>query len=399
MACEIERPTPATLFQRIRDMFSVIVLGGSPIIPESNEWYATSLEYAIEEEFYSVSEQQWKERDPRYACCENLIAMAAQDGVVPRAASFASGYVTLTGAAGAALPASLDVTIGTKTYTTAAPLPSVMPASGTLTIRVQATEPGLAGNGFSPPGSTPTTGTLATAVPGVNSTVAVNGNRFCGGREQELCEEFRTRYIDRMKYKPRATSGWIEQKLLEWPCVTRVCIRGGHCCDASEECGCCNCGEQIQYYVFMEDTFPCGLPPQEAINEMQVWMFGSPQGRGLGQAEIGVCGSLHTATPAYIDVSFQNLTCVTQQQEDEIIAQFQEYFRTLCPSGTLTSRELEAIALPILGSSANFSIALSTPNTDLVQEFNCGMDLNCDVMPCLRNVLFPSVVAPSESCG
>src|SRR4029077_3218089 len=98
---------------------------------------------------------------------------------------------------------------------------------------------------------------------------------FCSGAEAETCEEFRKRYLDRLAYQPRATMAWIKQKLLEFPCATRVCVREGSCCRCDPDCvnggtPCESCGTLMQFYVLFDDTFPCGIPPQHIVEDIQV---------------------------------------------------------------------------------------------------------------------------------
>ena len=81
-------------------MFSSTVLGGGKVIPESNEWYVVSNDYAAAEQFYAIADQMWRETNPETACCENLYKMAAQHGVFPRPATHAEGYAKLTGVPG-----------------------------------------------------------------------------------------------------------------------------------------------------------------------------------------------------------------------------------------------------------------------------------------------------------
>lgn len=402
MACEIQRPTPKALFDRIRDMFSTTVLQGGQVIPESNEWYVTSLNYAMAEEFYAYSEQMWKERDPRTACCENLISIAAQDGVFPNAATFAQGYVRITGTPGVALPDVIEVDIAGTTYTSEAVIYDVLPEDGQLTFRVRATEAGRQGNT-----TLPSAGTLVTPIAGINNAVQVFGG-FCGGEDAETCEQFRSRYLARKQFAPRATQAWVEQKLMEWPCVTRVCLRAGSCCtlaiDGSDStCG--TCGETLDYYVFMDDTFECGIVPQCVIDEISEWMFGpsDQRGYGLGQVEVGVCGKIHLVTPAMIDITVSDYGCITNAQKNEIRARLAEFFLTLCPSTELSTNQVNAIVGSVIGYANSYAVEFSyddnAPVTDLASGVGaCGViEMNCDAVACLGNVTFVDTV-PESIC-
>ena len=95
MSCTIPRPDPQALFDHLRNMFSSTVLGGGKVIPESNEWYVITNDYAAAEQYYAIADQMWRETNPETACCENLYKMAARNGMFPAPASTAQGYAKL----------------------------------------------------------------------------------------------------------------------------------------------------------------------------------------------------------------------------------------------------------------------------------------------------------------
>jgi hypothetical protein len=390
MACTISRPDPQSLFNHYRDMFSANVLGGAPVVPESNEWYVTALNYAMAEEFYAISEQQWKERDPRYACCENLYALAAADGVYPRPATAAQGYVILTGTSGASMPGRIEVTAANgRNYASVSTLPKKFPSSGTLTVRVQDISPGADGNasGIS------TAGTLSTAIAGVNRDVVVCGGSFCGGADAETCEEFRTRYIARKQYQPRANQAWAIAKIAEWPCVTRVIARGGNCCNCAEECSnsCAECGSALDFYVMMDNSFACGVPPQSALDEIQAWFFGATPGYGEGEAEIGVCGRIVRPNPFLVNVYVDIVGCPTASQTSAIQEQVADLFATLSPSTDIKTRQVELIASNVIGPTIDVSARFEMVNPDpaVAQPTDCGdLLVSCDYIPCLNQLFF-----------
>jgi hypothetical protein len=395
MACNITRPEPQVLFDRMRDMFSTTVLQGAPVIPESNEWYVVSLNFAVAQEFYAYSEQQWKEQDPRTACCDNLVKIAARDGVFLYAASFAQGYVQITGTPGVELPDSVEITIGTGTYFSETILPDVMPPEGTFIFRVRAAEAGQQGNG-----AVPGTGTLAQAIPGVSSTVTVFGG-FCGGEDAETCEQFRSRYLARKQFAPRATAAWIEQKLLEWPCVTRVCVRGGTCAVFTP--GGTACNGDLQYYVFMDNTFECGIPPRCVLDEINTWMFGPEEqrGYGMGQVEVGVCGKVYEMHPATINLTISDYGCISNAQKNEIRVRMAEYMQTLCPSSELNNRQFEQIVGSVLGFNGNYAVEIEPAegaDVALIGILGCGYELGCDAVACLGEVNFIDTVPETGTC-
>lgn len=413
MACTLERPDPQTLFNRYMQMFSVTVLGGAPIIPESNEWYATSVNYAMAEEFYAISAQLYKEADPREACCENLVAIAERDGVYPRPAVSAQGYVTLTGTANTVLPTPLEFTISEQTFITSseADQPTALDANGSATIRVRAAVAGSLGN------IKATTGTLNYSIAGVNRNVGVCGGTFCNGTDAETCEAFRARYLRRLQYNPRATSAWITDKLLEWPCSTRAMPRGGSCCQCERDsnctdCGCSDCGSKLEFYLMFDNSFPCGIAPASVIAEVEKWLFGSPQGYGLGQVEIGVCGRVVPVTAVPVNVRVDVADCLSATGVLALKASLTEYFTTLTPSTPLKVRAIETVIANALQTlqdvSANLELVNEVdgyggvygPRTTTSKVFHTGCDLEpeCDYMLCLNEIIITSSNTTASGC-
>lgn len=386
MTCKITRPTPDALFNRVRDMFSTTVLGGASIIPESNEWYAVSLNYAMAEEFYSVSEQAWRERDPRFACCDNLIEMAELDGVYPRAAASAQGYVKITGVVGTVVPQTISFTFGDKEYVPAGAVASQVPSSGIVIVRAQAVEPGPGGNLPSTQ-----TGTLVGGIPGLDAEVSVYGGRFCGGADAEQCEPFRARYLERLAVKTNYGLDWIKEQVLAWPCVTGVCERAGNCCEASvdAEGKQALCNTEIQLYALFDGTFECGLPPECVTDEMTDVIFGMPQGQGRGLAEWGMFGKIYSAKPTYIRVLIAGLDCNTPTQSAEILSRVTDYVSRVCPSETLSNKNTELTVAQVLGKSTGFSVIFQKvdPNDPNVDINFCGDAVPlCDYKVCVTEV-------------
>lgn len=389
MACILARPSAQALFDQYKNTFSVNVLGGAPVVPESNEWYVVALNYAMAEEFYAISEQQWKERDPREACCDNLFDLAAKDGVYPRPAAAAQGYVILRGVAGSALPAAVEVLAPNgRSYSSVTTMPAVMPPEGSLVLRVQDLEPGAAGNAFGLGMAQ-----LSTAVPGLETDVEICGGTFCGGQNAEECEPFRTRYIARKQYQPRADQAWAVRKLMEWPCVTRVIPRGGNCCVCGGEnaYSCAACGSSFDFYVMMDGSFACGVPPQAMVDEVQEWFFGSVPGHGMGQVEIGVCGNIIRPQPFDVNVYLDMVGCATVSQTAVIQAQVADFFTTVAPSTDLIARQIELIASNVIGPTVDVSARFEIVNPALVgiagSPTECGdLSVNCDYVPCMAGL-------------
>jgi uncharacterized phage protein gp47/JayE len=387
MACEIERPSPRVLFESIKSMFSSNVLGGAPIIPESNEWYVVSNDYAMAEQFYSISEQAWRERDPRFACCDNLVEMAAMDGFYPRPATFASGYIQLSGTPNTLLTASIEVSIAGQQFVNAGPVPARLNNAGVATVRMRALEPGPAGN--LPQGTSG--GSLTTPIVGVNSNVTIYGNQFCGGAEAEECEAFRVRYLERLRYKPNFSLDKVKEALLEWPCITNVCERGGVCCyddDVPDWSGGVDCGRPIRLYAIFDGIFEFGAAPAEQLNEINEWLWGTVQGVGQGVAPWGVTGKVFPFTGAYIDIDIDGMACVSPATTNEIEARITEYVARMCPSQILYRRDIEAIISQLTAGTGNYDIILRSDTPNIRIDFCGDANPECDIRIVLRQINF-----------
>lgn len=396
MSCIIPRPDPKELFDLIKNQFSSTVLGGGKVIPETNEWYVVSNDYAAAEQFFAIADQMWREADPATACCDNLYKMAAQHGVFPRPATHAEGYARLTGIVGSAVPPSFEVQTEKGTYVSVGTIPLEIPASGSIIVRIRALTPGSDMNA----GGEITVGTLVTPAPGIDSEVQICGGSFCGGKEAETCEEFRTRYLERLAYQPRATMAWIQQKLLEFPCATRVCVREGACCRCGGECddwGCKNCGNMMQFYVMFDGIFPCGIPPQNVVDDITNWLFGEHQGYGEGQVEIGVCGQIFVPKPLPVNMFVDIEGCPTSSQKQIMEDQFRALFLRICPSKDLCAKQFELIIASVLGIEINASVRFEIIGyedkvppypRELVYMDHCCLYVECDVIPCLNDIMF-----------
>lgn len=382
MACKITRPDSDTIFTRVEQMFSTTVLGGADVIPESNEFLAVSLNYAMMEEFYSMSEIAWREHDPRYACCDNLIEIAALDGVFPHPASFSQGYIRVTGDAGTVIPSTISFDFGGSMYVPAGPVPSQMPDEGFAVIRAQAVEPG--------PGKNMAANTIGTLVGGagaLDAEVMVYG-RFCGGAVAEGCEQFRSRYLQRIASKTNYGLEWVKEQVLSWPCVTGVCVREGVCCDPADEAGPIRCNTEIRLYAIFDNTFECGMPPQCVVDEMTDAIFGTPQGLGTGLAEWGMFGRIYTATPVNIGIVVSGLSCNTPTQSALIKQRILDFTSKVCPSTPIRADDLRMIVAQILGTTKGFSIFFDIPEGTVGVETNyCGDAVpSCDYKICVDDV-------------
>lgn len=400
MACKLDRPTPDELFDSIKEKFEANVLNGYKVIPESNEWYVVSNDYMAQELYYSIADQVLKSFDPREACCEDLYALAANDGIFPRSATFSQGYAKITGLTGTPIPAPLEINFNGSRFKVVGCSAPEIGAEGYAVVRIQAIIPGPESNGALSEG---TTGSVSNTFTGLDPTAEAYGNHFCGGRDEETCEEFRTRYIDRKTYKPKADYAWIIDEIKEWPCVTRVAHRAGTCCTypegANPGCTCNSCTNGLEFYPLFDDTFDCGIPPACVIDDMNVWLFGAPQGRGLGRTEIGVCGMLYQAKSSSINVRLSGLTCATMTQVSQIKERIQDLFGQIAPSQILRAKSIEILISQVMGDLKDYPASFEIVSGDL--SINACGDLvpACDVLPCLNEIIVVNAFAAISNCG
>jgi hypothetical protein len=160
----------------------------------------------------------------------------------------------------------------------------------------------------------------------------------------------------------------------------------------------------MEFYVFFDDAFPCGIPPQNVVDDITKWLFGEHQGYGEGQVEIGVCGKIYVPKPLWINVYIDIEGCPSGSQKQIIDDQIHALFKRICPSMPLRTKQLELIIANVIGAEVNTQVRFEIigyegvpPPRDLVYITDCSLEPECDVMPCLQSVIFvnPDMRAPT----
>jgi hypothetical protein len=164
----------------------------------------------------------------------------------------------------------------------------------------------------------------------------------------------------------------------------------------------------MEFYALFDDTFPCGIPPQHIVDDINEWVFGEHQGYGEGQVEIGVCGQIYVPIPLWLDVIIDIVGCPSASQKQIIEEQVRALFQRICPSMPLRIKQIDLIVASVMGadinSSARFSIIgwEDTPPfypRDLTWVTACGdLEPECDVLPCLNTVNFTNPSAKKPPC-
>jgi hypothetical protein len=388
------RPTPQTLWSQITSWFSSNVLGGAPIIPESNEYYLCGNDLAAMELYYSLSQQQWNETQDATACCDSLIKNNAPLGLVPYGATFCQGYVTVTGGPpNDPIPNDLQIQVGSNTLNISQATnanPTNLDGSGDATLLFQSLVPGASVNAsinlaITQLGTvTSVSATILNIPNGWPSNVTPNG-QFCGGADAELCEAFRTRVIARKKTPQNATLEKIVEYALSYPCVTRVYQR---------TCGPCCADGQLQLYAFMDNSFEYGIPPSSALAGLATFIFGSPQGYGLGKAPVGIFGNFFVVNPVTLNINFFNMGCVTPSQFALIQKLIGQLFATLTPGQTVCGKWIDAIVISVNPNCCNYTIQV-TPSVTGLGAVDCFGDFvpHCDILPVIGTIEYSAQLA------
>jgi hypothetical protein len=150
----------------------------------------------------------------------------------------------------------------------------------------------------------------------------------------------------------------------------------------------------MEFYVFFDDIFPCGIPPQNVVEDITTWMFGEHQGYGEGQVEIGVCGKVFTPKPLMVDVVIDIVGCPSAAQKQIIEQYIRELFARICPSMPFRIKQVELIIATVIGAEIDSSVRFEPPEgvtwaREDVWVTACGdLEPECDVMPCLNTITF-----------
>ncbi len=136
---------------------------------------------------------------------EYLERQAELYGVARKPGTYASGKVTMTGANGTVVPLGTIVQLGPVQYGTTA---EGVVVAGTLSVAVEALEPGTAGN-LSPAVSL----VLLRPVAGMHQGATVGVAGLSGGDDPESDESLRARLLERMQSPPR---GGVAADYVAW---------------------------------------------------------------------------------------------------------------------------------------------------------------------------------------
>jgi len=159
--------------------------------------------------------------------------------------------------------------------------------------------------------------------------------------------------------------------------------------------------------VLFDDVFPCGIPPENVVFDIENWLFGEHQGYGEGQVEIGVCGRIFAPKPLMVNVYIDIDGCPSSSQKQIIESQIISLFKRICPSVVLRARQLELIVASVVGAEINVEVRFEIVGyedqvppypRDMVYVTSCSLEPECDVLPCVNNIIFQNPNQGRPTC-
>jgi hypothetical protein len=161
-----------------------------------------------------------------------------------------------------------------------------------------------------------------------------------------------------------------------------------------------------------DGSFEGGVAPQSVLTEAETWLFGSPQGYGLGQVEIGVCGRIMPVTAVKFDVFVDIRDCPSTGQLQQIRDSIIEYAGTIQPSQPVRGAEISAIVTNILGSSVvadtrldvtfsadGYGYETSRTTNSKVFVTHCDLQPDCDYVLTLNSVSISNPATVQTDCN
>ena len=283
-----------------------------------------------------------------HLCDGDMLDRHGREYNMPRlAASFASGFVTLTGTPGTLVPAGLELKRADGVRYTVSGSGTVG-ASGTLDAAVAAVAAGKGGNAL--PGATVA---LTSALAGLTVSAVVAASGIGGGADTEPHEAYRSRILYRKRHVPHG--GSVSDYVMwtrEVNGVTHVFV------DPVTES---NGRTSVGIWFLMADTYASGIPQAADVAIVKAYLDTKrPAGARLS---VG----LAVAVPQNITIT--GLTPDTTAVRDAVRAELADLFRREMKVSTVTdpqsvyrSKFWEAVSI----AAGEDHHAITTPASDSV---------------------------------
>ncbi|EGJ50259.1 baseplate J/gp47 family protein [Desulfocurvibacter africanus] len=237
------RPTLKDISGRIEADMIDRLLGGGKLLRSSVAVVLSRVMAGAVHLLYGYLGWQARQLMPDTAESEHLERWAGIWGVTRKAAAFATGLVTFSGADGASIPVGTELQRADGTAYTVTEGASV--SGGSATVQVEALEPGAAGNAEAGEALS-----LVSPLSGVQSSGVVAASGLSGGADTESDDALRARLLARLRRTPQGGSAddyaaWA----LAVPGVTRCWVSPG-------EMG----AGAVSVRVMLDNSYPDGIP-------------------------------------------------------------------------------------------------------------------------------------------
>lgn len=271
---------------------------------------------------------------------EYLLRMGRRIGVDQKAASYAAGTVTITGADGNTLIAGKTLRRDDGAEYTVDSDATI--AGGTATVTVTASDAGDAGNA-----DAGTKLTITETIPGINGEATVDVDGLSGGHDIESIDDYRERYLARRRAQPQGGANIdFELWAKEVAGVTRAWVyprEQGH-------------GTVVVRFM-MDDTYNDGIPLAGDVTAVQDHLD--------DPARHPVTSLIYVVSPVASVVNMTiKLSPNTQAVQDAVTAELQDLFRReALPGGTIPISHIRE-AVSIAEGETDHQVV--TPSADVV---------------------------------
>lgn len=147
-----------------------------------------------------------------------------------------------------------------------------------------------------------------------------------------------------------------------------------------------------------DGTFDCGIPPDCVIIDLNTWMWGDPPGKGTGQADLGLCGEIRAPVASIIDVVITGGECMTTAEQTTVSNRIADLFLQACPSTFFAKRQVDLAVAQVVGLSDPFEVEFRDRTGNMTFSACGDLDPNCDILPCLGEVVFPGLQPQAGAC-
>lgn len=383
------------LWNSILSSFSVDVLNGGDVIPESTEYYVCSLLFAYMEEIYSDVRNALKEENIDTACCENLYKIGARRGILRRGRTLPTAIIKITGKCGAVLPDHMEFEFKGVILKTIFTIKSFLDQKPHLdekgeTYVIAQIDDYTRKSVDIPPNSK---GELVKEYKDINKEVILVGT-ICQGQDEETCEEYRQRLIRSHAYALGSKIDITNLYVRDFPCLTDVMfIENPNCCPVYDknlviDPAC------VYVIPIFANNFPIGQVPEVILKMFEAWLFGSPKGYGLGKLPINLCGEAIQLKPQYfrLNVVLRYETLYhsqIQKIKDAVFA----YVGSLKNGGFINTAQIQEIINQVAHKPLDACIELlsiedKTPDGLIFSEDGNTIQAFCDMVLVCESIHF-----------